>query len=58
MTGQIYIASYTSEGRMLGVSIREAAGTIFDVPASGAAYVKLMWLDDGRPVCAAQRISL
>ena len=58
MTGQIYIASYTGEGRMLGVSIREAAGTIFDVPASGAAYVKLMWLDDGRPVCAAQRISL
>lgn len=58
MTGQIYIASYTSEGRMLGVSIREAASTIFALPASGAAYVKLMWLDDGRPVCAAQRISL
>ena len=58
MTGQIYIASYTSEGRLLGVSIRDAASTIFAVPASGAAYVKLMWLDDGRPVCAAQRISL
>ena len=58
MTGQIYIASYTSEGRLLGVSIRDAVSTIFAVPASGAAYVKLMWLDDGRPVCAAQRISL
>ena len=52
MAGQIYIASYTREGRMLGVSIQEAASTIFAVPASGAAYVKLMWLDENRPVCA------
>ena len=53
MTGQIYAASYTSEGRMLDVSIRDAASTVNASPASGAAYVKLMWLDDGRPVCAA-----
>ena len=58
MTGQIYIASYTSEGRMLGVSIREAASTIFALPASGAAYVRLMWLDGCRPVCASQQITL
>ena len=58
MTGQIYIASYTREGRMLGVSIWDAADAVSAEPASGAAYVKLMWLDDGRPVCAAQRISL
>ena len=58
MTGQIYIASYTSEGRMLGVSIRDAAGTVSAVPASGAAYVRLMWLDGCRPVCASQQITL
>lgn len=58
MTGQIYIASYTGEGRMLGVSIREAAGTVSAVPASGAAYVRLMWLDGCRPVCASQQITL
>lgn len=58
MTGQIYIASYTGEGRMLGVSIREAASTVFAVPASGAAYVRLMWLDGCRPVCASQQITL
>ena len=58
MTGQIYIASYTREGRMLGVSIQEAAGTIFAEPASGAAYVKLMWLDENRPVCAPKRLNL
>lgn len=58
MTGQIYIASYTREGRMLGVSIQEAASTIFAVPASGAAYVKLMWLDENRPVCAPKRLNL
>lgn len=58
MTGQIYIASYTSEGRMLGVSIREAAGTVSAVPASGAACVRLMWLDGCRPVCASQQITL
>ena len=58
MTGQIYIASYTSEGRMLGVSIRDAAGTVSTVPASGAAYVRLMWLDGCRPVCASQQITL
>lgn len=58
MTGQIYIASYTSEGRMLGVSIRDAASTVFAVPASGAAYVRLMWLDGCRPVCASQQITL
>lgn len=58
MTGQIYIASYTGEGRMLGVSIRDAASTVFAVPASGAAYVRLMWLDGCRPVCASQQITL
>ena len=58
MTGQIYIASYTGEGRMLGVSIRDAAGTVSAVPASGAAYVRLMWLDGCRPVCASQQITL
>lgn len=58
MTGQIYIASYTGEGRMLGVSIREAASTVFAVPASGAAYVRLIWLDGCRPVCASQQITL
>ena len=58
MAGQIYIASYTREGRMLGVSIQEAASTIFAVPASGAAYVKLMWLDENRPVCAPKRLNL
>ena len=58
MTGQIYIASYTSEGRMLGVSIRDAAETVSAVPASGAAYVRLMWLDGCRPVCASQQITL
>ena len=58
MTGQIYIASYTSEGRMLGVSIRDAAGTVSAVPASGAACVRLMWLDGCRPVCASQQITL
>lgn len=58
MTGQIYIASYTSEGRMLGVSIRDAASTVSAVPASGAAYVRLMWLDGCRPVCASQQITL
>ena len=58
MTGQIYIASYTSEGRMLGVSIQDAAGTVSAAPASGAAYVRLMWLDGCRPVCASQQITL
>ena len=58
MTGQIYIASYTNEGRMLGVSIRDAAETVFAEPASGAAYVRLMWLDGCRPVCASQQITL
>ena len=58
MTGQIYIASYTNEGRMLGVSIRDAAGTVSAVPASGTAYVRLMWLDGCRPVCASQQITL
>lgn len=58
MTGQIYIASYTGEGRMLGVSIRDAAETVFAEPASGAAYVRLMWLDGCRPVCASQQITL
>ena len=58
MTGQIYIASYTGEGRMLGVSIRDAAGNVSAVPASGAAYVRLMWLDGCRPVCASQQITL
>ena len=58
MTGQIYIASYASEGRMLGVSIQDAAGTVSAVPASGAAYVRLMWLDGCRPVCASQQITL
>lgn len=58
MTGQIYIASYTGEGRMLGVSIQDAAGTVSAVPASGAAYVRLMWLDGCRPVCASQQITL
>ena len=58
MTGQIYIASYTGEGRMLGVSIRDAAGTVSAVPASGAACVRLMWLDGCRPVCASQQITL
>ena len=58
MTGQIYIASYTSEGRMLGVSIRDAAGTVSAVPASGAAYGRLRWRDGCRPVCASQQITL
>ena len=58
MTGQIYIASYTSEGRMLGVSIRDAAEIVSAAPASGAAYVRLMWLDGCRPVCASQQITL
>lgn len=58
MTGQIYIASYSGEGRMLGVSIRDAAETVSAEPASGAAYVRLMWLDGCRPVCAAQQITL
>ena len=58
MTGQIYIASYTGEGRMLGVSIRDAAETVFAEPASGAAYVRLIWLDGCRPVCASQQITL
>lgn len=58
MTGQIYIVSYTSEGRMLGVSIQNAASTLDASPASGAACVKLLWLDAGHPVCAAQRVPL
>lgn len=58
MTGQIYIASYTGEGRMLGVSIQDAASTLNASPVSGAACVKLIWLDAGHPVCAARRISL
>ena len=58
MTGQIYIASYSGEGRMLGVSILDAAETVSAAPASGAAYVRLMWLDGCRPVCAAQQITL
>lgn len=58
MTGQIYIASYTSEGRMLGVSIQDAASALNASPVSGAACVKLLWLDDGHPVCAAQRVPL
>ena len=58
MTGQIYIASYTSEGRMLGVSIQDAASALNVSPVSGAACVKLLWLDDGHPVCAAQRVPL
>lgn len=58
MTGQIYIASYTSDGRMLGVSIQDAASTLNASPVSGAACVKLIWLDAGRPVCAARRIPL
>ena len=58
MTGQIYIVSYTNEGRMLGVSIRDAAEIVSAAPASGAAYVRLMWLDEYRPVCASQQITL
>ena len=58
MTGQIYIASYTREGRMLGVSIWDAADAVSAEPASGAAYVKLMWLDENRPVCAPKRLNL
>ena len=58
MTGQIYIASYTSDGRMLGVSIQDAASALDASPVSGTACVKLLWLDDGHPVCAAQRVPL
>ena len=58
MTGQIYIASYTSEGRMLGVSIQDAASMLNASPVSGAACVKLLWLDDSHPVCAARRVPL
>lgn len=58
MTGQIYIASYASDGRMLGVSIQDAASMLNASPVSGAACVKLLWLDDGHPVCAAQRVPL
>ena len=58
MAGQIYIASYTREGRMLDVSIRDAAGAVSAEPASGAAYVKFMWLDENRPVCAPKRLNL
>ena len=58
MTGQIYIASYTSEGRMLGVSIQDAASALNASPVSGTACVKLLWLDAGHPVCAAQRVPL
>ena len=58
MTGQIYIASYTSDGRMLDVSIRDAASTVDASPASGANYIKLMWLDNAHPVCAARQVRL
>lgn len=58
MTGQIYIASYSQTGQMLNVSIRDAAQSISASPAAGAAYVKIMWLDNLCPVCEAKQIVL
>ena len=55
-SGQIYVASYRSDGRLCAAKAYPAAASIQAEAAGEAAYTKIMWVDGNRPVCAAKTI--
>jgi|GEM_PF-3037138 hypothetical protein len=58
LTGQICVAGYRENGQLCSVRLYPAAEKINAAVDSGAVRIKIFWLDDSRPVCAAKTVLL